>query len=101
MAKLGIASQDQKSYDQYAGVLDVASQTVGKITHGLQGIKLSQIEVNIPSDPTLVQTDRPPHTQLVQIQSENTLNSEVEYLEMFQEAVQRVEPLVIPADLII
>lgn len=96
-----VASQDQKAYNQYAGVLDVASRTVGQITHGLQGIKLSQIEVSIPTDPTLLQTDRPPHNQLLQIQSESAINSETEYLEMFQEAVQRVEPLVIRKDLII
>jgi len=40
MARIRDASLDSSAYQKYAGVLDVASQTVGQITHGLQGIRL-------------------------------------------------------------
>lgn len=41
MGRIRDANLDGVAYNKYANVLDVASQTVGQITHGLQGIRLT------------------------------------------------------------
>jgi len=44
MGRIQTGSQAHTAYDKYKGVLDIATDTVGKITKGLQGIAMTQLE---------------------------------------------------------